>query len=254
MIDRYIIGLKCNNELNFKLIKKLLRKNKEYKIIIFTNKISYYNKILKIKGKETDLYFDKNFKIITILNYLCLYSLITLAEYFLYVENISNNIYKDIIKKTYSFALRNRKIKIYNKTLVIPFYKKFSKKEHNQYFSLDDFYKENLNHINKIYKKEINYKIIKKDIEFILKKIKIRKYIYYKNLKDDLLLKYAVNKYLGKFEAILFLIASHFIPKNNKFLSYLRKKVLRLKWKTPLNRFSDFPHFKKTLLENVLQK
>lgn len=254
MIDRYIISLKCNNKLNFKLIKKLLIKNKECKIIIFTNRIYYYNKILKIKGEETDIYFDENFKIITILNYLCLYSLIEVTEYFLYVENISNNIYKHIIKKKYFFALRDRKIKIYNKILVIPFYKRFSKKEHNQYFSLDDFYKENLNHIKKIYKKKIDYKEIKKDIEFILKKIKIRKYIYYKDLRDDLLLKYAVNQYLGKVETIFFLIASYLIPKNNKLLTYLRKKILKLKWKTPLNRFSDFPHFKKALLENVLQK
>ena len=83
---------------------------------------------------------------------------------------------------------------------------------------------------------------------------KIRKYIYYKDLRDDLLLKYAVNQYLGKAEALLFLITSYLIPKNNKFLTYLRKKILKLKWKTPLNRFSDFPHFKKALLENVLQK
>jgi len=252
VIDRYIIGLKCNNELNFKLIKKLLIKNKECKIIIFTNIIYYYNKILKIKGEETDIYFDKKFKIITILNYLCLYSLIKVTEYFLYVENISNNIYKHIIKKTYFFALRDRKIKIYNKILVVPFYKRFSKKEHNKYFSLDDFYKENLDHIKKIYKKKIDYKEIKKNIEFILKKIKIRKYIYYKDLRDDLLLKYAINKYLGKVESIFFLISLYFIPRNKKFLTYIRKNIL--KWKTPINRFSDFPHFKKTLIENVFQK
>ena len=253
MIDRYIIGLKCNNELNFKLIKKLLIKNKDCKIIIFTNKIYYYNKILKIKGEGIDIYFDKNFKIITILNYLCLYSLITVAEYFLYVENISNNIYEHIIKKSYFLALRNWKLKIYNKILVIPFYKRFSKKERNQYFTLDSFYKENLNHINKIYKKKIDYKEIKKDIEFIIKKIKIRKYIYYKDLRDDLLLKYAVSKYLGKLESIFFLI-SHLIPRNKKFLTYLRKKILKIKWKTNLYSFSNFPDFKKTLLENVLQK
>ena len=89
---------------------------------------------------------------------------------------------------------------------------------------------------------------MKNDINLINKQYSNSLNIY-KNIQinDDILLKFAVKKYLNIFEKIFFVLLS-ITPKTIKKI--IRTNV-SIKYKTPLNRFSAYDNYLKIILKNV---
>ena len=250
--DRRILAIECNNKVHIKLIKKIIKKKSE-KILIFTSKIENLNEFLAFK-KQVDIYFVKKSEILSIINYLCLYALLTIPNYCLYVKNLTQSIYDDLIKLKYKEKVEEE-VNIYKKILIIPFYHKFRNRGNNKFTSVLDFYKFNLKQINKIYKKNFTYKEIEENIKLILKTIKIKKFIYFKGLKDDLLLKLAIKRYLNnRFVSLLFLLALFIMPRRIKFIINLKDKLLKKTNKMHMNRFAFYRGYKMILLKNALQR
>lgn len=250
--DRRILAIECNNKLHVKLIKKIIKK-KSGKVIIFTSKIENLNKFLAFKN-QVDIYFVKKLEILSIINYLCLYALLTIPNYCLYVKNLTQSIYNDLIKLNYKEKIED-KVNIYKKILIIPFYHKFRNRGDNKFLSILDFYEFNLQQINKIYKKNFTYKEIKKNIKLILKTIKIKKFIYFEGLKDDLLLKLAIKRYIkNRFVTLLLLLGLFIMPRNIKFITNLKNKLFKRTITMNMNRFAFYNSYKMILLKNVLQR
>ena len=249
--DKRILAIECNNKLHLKLIIKLIKKKND-KVLIFTNKIEYLDKFLDFK-KKVDIYLVKKSEILSIINYLCLYALITIPDYCLYVKNLTQNIYDDLIKLKYKEKIEN-KVNIYKNILVIPFYQKFSNQGNNKFISVHDFYKTNLEKINKIYKKKFTYKEIEENIILILKIIKIKKFIYFKKLNDDLLLNLAVKKYMSKVSSLLFLLALYLMPRKITLIRTLKDMFFKITNTVHMNRFAIYGGYKTILLKNALQK
>lgn len=249
--DKRILAIECNNKLHVKLIKKVIKK-KSGKILIFTSRIENLNKLLAFK-KQIDIYFVKKSEILSIINFLCLYALLTIPDYCLYVKNLTQSICDDLIKFKYKEKVE-KELNIYKKILIIPFYQKFSNQGNNKFISVFDFYKFNLKKINKIYKKNFTFKEIEENIKLILKIIKIKKFIYFTDLKDDLLLKLAVKRYLGRFTSLLFLLALHLMPRRINFIRYLKDKFFKATNIMHMNRFAVYSSYKAILLKNALQR
>jgi hypothetical protein len=266
--DTRILLIECNNKLHIKLIKKLIKK-KYWKIIIFTSKIENLNKFLAFK-EQIDTYFVKKPKILSIINHLCLYALLTIANYCLYVKNLTQSIYDDLIKLDYldSKIKIEEKVNIYKKILIIPFYN--GDRSNSKFISVLDFYKFNLEQINKIYKKKYTYKEIEEDIKLILKKIKIKKFIYLEKLKDDLLLKLAIKRHVkDRFVSLLLILLFMgvylrriLIPKKIKFTKIhqfmkkftfykIHRKALKIKLKYSSTSYLNFIMI---LFKNALQR
>ena len=249
--DKQILAIQCNNKLHVTLIKKII-KTKRSKILIFTNRIEYLNKFLDFK-KQVDIYFVSKSEILSIINYLCLYALLTIPDYCLYVKNLTQSICDDLIKLKYKKEVE-KEVRIYKKILIIPFYQKFSNQGNNKFISVLDFYKFNLKKINKIYKKNFTFKEIEENIKLILKIIKIKKFIYFKKLKDDLLLNLAIKRYMGRFTSLLFLIALYVMPRRINLIKNLKDKFFKATNTMHMNRFAVYSSYKVILLKNVFQR
>lgn len=249
--NKRILAIECKNKSQIKLIKKIIKK-KVGKILIFSNRAEYLNKFLDYK-KKADIYFVKKSEILSIINHLCLYALLTVPEYCLYIKNLTQNVYDDLIKSKYKETLE-KEVNIYKNILVIPFYQKFSNQGNNKFFSIQDFYKTNLKKINNIYKKKYTYKEIKENIESILKTIKIKKYIYFEKINDDLLLNLAIKKYMSKISSLLFLLALYFMPRKIKLIRSLKDKFFKITNTVHMNRFAIYGGYKTILLKNAFQK
>ena len=249
--DKRILAIECKNKSHIKLIKKIIKK-KVGKILIFSNRAEYLNKFLDYK-KQADIYFVKKSEILSIINYLCLYALLTIPEHCLYIKNLTQNIYDDLIKLKYKKTLE-KEVNIYKKILVIPFYQKFSNQGNNKFLSIQDFYKTNLKKINNLYKKKYTYKEIEENIESILKTIKIKKYIYFKKINDDLLLNLAVKRYMGKISSLLFLLALYLMPRKINLIRGLKDKFFKITNTVHMNRFAVYGGYKTILLKNAFQK
>ena len=249
--DKRILAIECNNKLHIKLIKKIIKKNSG-KILIFTNKIENLNKFLAFK-KQVDIYFVKKSEILSIINYLCLYALLTIPDYCLYVKNLTKSICDDLIKLKYKEKVE-KEVNIYKKILIIPFYQKFSNQGNNKFISVFDFYKSNLKKINKIYKKNFTFKEIEENIKLILKIIKIKKFIYFEQLKDDLLLNLAIKRYMGIFSSLLFLLALLLMPRRINWIKNFKDKFFKATNITHMNRFAVYSSYKVILLKNAFQR
>ena len=249
--DKRILAIQCNNQLHIKLIKKIIKKESG-KILIFTNRIEYLNKFLDFK-KQVDIYFVKKSEILSIINYLCLYALLTIPEYCLYVKNLTQNVYNDLKKLKYK-EKAEKELNIYKKILFIPFYQKFNNQGNNKFTSVYHFYKTNLKKINKIYKKKFTLKEIKDNIKLILKTIKIKKFIYFKELDDDLLLKLAIQRYMSRVSSLLFFLALYLMPKKINFIRTIKDKFFKITNTMHMNRFAVYGGYKTILLKNALQK
>jgi hypothetical protein len=255
--DKCILAVECNNKLHITLIKKIIKK-KIGKVLIFTNRIEYLNIFVKFK-KQVDIYYIEKSEILSIINYLCLYALLTIPDYCLYVKNLTQKICDNLIKLKYKEKIE-KEVDIYKKILVIPFYVKFSNQGNNKFISVFDFYKINLKKINKIYKKNFTFKEIEENIKLIIKVIKIKKFIYFNGLKDDLLLKLAVKRYMNKITSLFFLLALYFMPRRVKFIKNLKDKFLKITNTEYVNRFAIYHRFavyqdyKIILLKNVTQR
>ena len=249
--DKFVLAIECNNKLHIKLIKKII-KTKSGKILIFTSKIENLNKFLAFK-KQVDIYFVKKSEILSIINYLCLYALLTIPDYCLYVKNLTQSICDDLIKLKFKEKVETE-VNIYKKILIIPFYQIFSNQGNNKFISVFDFYKSNLKKINKIYKKNFTFKEIEENIKLILKIIKIKKFIYFKHLKDDLLLKLAIKQYIGRFASLLFLIALYVMPRRINFIKNLKNKFFKATNTMHMNRYAGFSGYQVILLKNVFQR
>lgn len=249
--DKRILAIECDNKLHVKLIKKIIKKNIG-KILIFTSKIENLNKFLAFK-KKVDTYFVKKSEILPIINYLCLYALLTIPDYCLYIKNLTRSIYDDLIKLKFKKEVE-KEVSIYKKILIIPFYQRFSNQGNNKFISVFDFYKFNLKKINKIYKKNFTFNEIEENIRLILKKIKIKKFIYFAQLKDDLLLNLAIKRYMGRFFSLLFLIALYIMPRRINFIKNLKDKFFKATNTIHMNRFAVYSSYKAILLKNALQR
>lgn len=249
-LNKYILAIECSNKLHIRLIKKII-KRKIGKVLIFTNRIEYLNKFSNFK-KQADIYYVKRKEILSIINYLCLYALLTIPNYCLYVKNLTQSIYVDLLKFKNNKSVE--KVNIYNKILVIPFYQKFSNQGNNKFISVFDFYKINLKKINKIYKKNFTFKEIEENIKLIIKVIKIKKFIYFNGLKDDLLLKLAVKRYMNKITSLFFLLALYFMPRRVNFIKNLKNKFFKMTNTVHMNRFAIYQDYKIILLKNVTQR
>jgi len=249
--DKCILAIECNNKLHITLIKKIIKK-KIGKVLIFTNRIEYLKIFLKFK-KQVDVYYIEKSEILSIINYLCLYALLTIPEYCLYVKNLTQRICDNLIKLKYKEKIE-RKVNIYKKILVIPFYQKFSNQGNNKFISVFDFYKINLKKINKIYKKNFTFKEIEENIKLIIKVIKIKKFIFFDRLKDDLLLKLAIKRYMNKISSLFFLLALYFMPKRVNFIKNFKDKFFKITNTVHMNRFAIYKDYKIILLKNVTQR
>jgi hypothetical protein len=245
-LNKYILAIECSNKLHIRLIKKIIKK-KIGKVLIFTNRIEYLNKFSNFK-KQADIYYVKRKEILSIINYLCLYALLTIPNYCFYVKNLTQSIYVDLLK--FKNKKSEEKVNIYNKILIIPFYQKFPD-NNNKFFSVFDFYKINLKKINKIYKKNYTLKEIEENIKLILKIIKIKKFIYFKRLEDDLLLKLAVKRYMSKISSLLFLLALYFMPRRINLIKSFKDKFFKATNTIHMNRFAAYGDYKITLLKNA---
>ena len=117
-------------------------------------------------------------------------------------------------------------------------------------FTLLEFYnnKVNISFISQIVKKKLTFIDLKNNINLINKQYSNQLNIYKKiTLYDDILLKYAIKKYLNFFEKIFFAILS-ITPKSIKTI--IRKRI-KIKYSMPLNRFSNYDNYLKVILKNV---
>jgi hypothetical protein len=249
--DKCILAIECNNKLHITLIKKIIKKEIG-KVLIFTNRIEYLKIFLKFK-KQVDVYYIEKSEILSIINYLCLYALLTIPDYCLYVKNLTQKISDNLIKLKYKEKIE-REVNIYKKILVIPFYQKFSNQGNNKFISVFDFYKINLKKINKIYKKNFTIKEIEENIKLIIKVIKIKKFIYFNKLKDDLLLKLAIKRYMNKITSLLFLLALYLMPRRVNFIKNFKDKFFKVTNTEHMNKFAVYADYKIILLKNATQR
>jgi len=204
--------------------------------VYFTNnkKILLKNKIIIYSKDKINLFTKLNIGIIVGL--------------FKFKENIiiKKNQKKINIKNLYDYP------PVYeNSNFIIIKINSFSPKFDNfTSFTIVDIYNNQgfIKSISKILKKKINYSKLKDDISLINKQYSNSLNIY-KNIKfdDDILLKYAVKKYLSIFEKLLF----NLLLLTPKIIKKMIRINFSIKYKMPLNRFAAYDNYLKIILKNV---
>jgi hypothetical protein len=225
------------NNLILKDIKEKKDFDKEnFEIVYFTN-----NKKILVK-KKIIIYSKDGISLFTKINIGLIICLFKFKENLI----IKKNQKKINIKNLYNYP------PIYeNSNFIIIKINSFSPKFNNFCsFTLADFYnnKDFLKSISKITKKKIDYSELKNNINLINKQY--NKYLnIYKNIKikDDILLKFAVIKYLNIFEKTFFIL----LLLTPKIIKKILRTNISIKYRTPLNRFAAYDNYLKTILKNV---